>query len=144
MTDTLEVNAAPEETTTDEVVKTDRKFNQDEVNRLIKDRVKREKDDYAELKQTYDNAVKEYEEKLIAYQNKLNSIIETQMQDLPIPVKKLLDKLDPLEKLDWLNEPDNRIMQVERKTVPSTPKANTTTDKAVVEQKSKSNQYSLF
>jgi hypothetical protein len=113
-----------EDTTSAEDVKTGKKYSNEEMQKIISDRVNREKAVSKKLKSEYDELVKGYEEKVTAYEQKLNQMVEAQLKDLPVPVKKLLEKLDALEKIEWLSDPDNKSMLIERKTIPTTPKVD--------------------
>lgn len=104
-------------TSTDEVVKTENKaFSQQEVNRIVQNRLKKVKTDY-------ETQIEQYEEQVSKYEDVLNNLINSQLANQTESVKKLLAKLPILDQLDWLNENLAEENKQAKRTIPTTPKA---------------------
>ena len=60
------------------------------------------------------------EESISKYKELFEKDLDTRKKELPKSVKNLLEKLDPFEQLEWLNNPEN-TKGMERKKIPETP-----------------------
>lgn len=105
----------------------EKRFTQDEVNRLIDDRLKRERQkadekakkeredaeakaleeqkEYQKLAEQRATKIAELEpltEQVDRYQGALTSLLTAEKQNVPEHVAALLDKLDPVEQLEWI------------------------------------------
>lgn len=94
-------------------------FTQDELNKVVQNRLKSEQikakeqaDNFASEKSALESTIKGYE-----------AIIQKQVDalkgDIPENYKKLFDKLSVLEQYEFLNNPENKIA---KKEIPITPK----------------------
>ncbi len=119
MQEELENTEQLEETSEAESVKTEKKFSEKDVQRLITERVSREKASSKRLQEEFESKESEYKTQLESYESVLKKMLEAQVNDLPESVKKLLGKLTVLEQLEWLSDENNHI---EKRAIPSTPK----------------------
>lgn len=108
-----------EDTPTAEVVKTDKKYSEAEVQKMIQERIKREKENSRKQNEDFTQRETEYKTTIENYETYLNKLLETQKGDLPESVIKLLEKLSVMEQLEWLADEANHI---EKRNIPSTPK----------------------
>ena len=104
---------------TQEKQKSSKTFNQEEVNALVANRVKRERESANKQKQEFETLETEYKEQLGKYEEVLKKMVDVQAKDLPENYKKLLSKLSVLEQLEFLADEENKVS---KKTIPSTPK----------------------
>jgi hypothetical protein len=97
------------------------KFVQADIDRIVKERLSRE---HAIAKKVSDEAnaqIVSLNQAIESYEKTLNELLEPQMADIPDAYKALLNKLSPLEKLEWLSKNPNEKMV--KKLVPITPKS---------------------
>jgi hypothetical protein len=73
-----------------------------------------------EAQKKYDELVASIEAKEQAANDAAAEKVETLRKDLPEAITKLLDKLTPVEQLEWLNDPANVIT---KKEIPPLPNA---------------------
>lgn len=107
-------------------------FTQKDVDRIVKERLDRErastkktKEDFEAEKTNLENIVKGYEEVL-------KTMVDEQLKDIPEPYRKIVQKLSILEQLEFLKDPNNKVS---KKVVPVTPKG--TDNKEIQPQKKK-------
>lgn len=100
---------------------TDKTFTQTEVNEIVR---KRESADARALQKKLDALETAQSDELAAYKKIVDANLTEQKKSLPDAVKKLLEKLDPLEQLEWLADPEN-VKPVERTKIPETPDGST-------------------
>jgi uncharacterized protein (UPF0216 family) len=118
-TDELEVETTEENPTVTEQDKTEKRFSQEELNKLVTQRVKREKDTARKLKEDFETQLSEQAALVTEYETVLKKMIESQSKDLPENYKKLLSKLTVLEQLEFLADETNKVS---KKVIPSTPR----------------------
>lgn len=106
-----------EETVTEQV-KTEKTFTQEDVDKIVKGRIAREKDitsrartEFDEYKVSTEAIIKEYEESI---QKEIVTLSESQ----PDNIKDILGKLEPRDQLAWLTDPKN---QIKNRKSPETP-----------------------
>jgi hypothetical protein len=102
---------------------TEKLFSQEDLNKLVSERVKREQANSRKDKEDFDNKLKSLSETLSGYEEALNKLLEEVENELDPSVKKLLDKLSPLERLEWLGE--RKGDKGGKKPIPQTEKPNT-------------------
>lgn len=112
-----------EETVTEQV-KTDKTFTQEDVDKIVKGRLAREKgltskarDEFDEYKISTEAIIKEYEESI---QKEIENLSEHQ----PENIKDILGKLEPRDQLTWLTDPKN---QIKNRKSPGTPEQDADT-----------------
>jgi hypothetical protein len=128
-TENTETDVTEETTSTEEVVKTDKKFNQTEVNALIQNRVKREKDALIGLKTEWETEKTELTQQIEKYEAIISKTVEEKMALLDAPTQKLLKKLSVLEQLEFLGD-DANFAETPKKKIPTTPqKSDSSNDK---------------
>lgn len=91
---------------------------QSEVNKIMADERRRHKAEMDALRSEYADFRKGVEDREKAANEAAQKKLEALRADLPDPVLKLLDHLTPVEQLDWLNDPANKL---ERKSIPPLP-----------------------
>ena len=74
--------------------------------------------DYKSLKSEYDTFKQTIEAREKAANDAAAEQVEALRKDLPEAITKLLDKLTPIEQLEWLNDPANAIT---KKQIPELP-----------------------
>lgn len=102
---------------------TEKLFSQEDLNKLVSERVKREQANSRKDKEDYDIKLKSLSETLSGYEEALNKLLEEVENELDPSVKKLLDKLSPLERLEWLGE--RKGDKGAKKPIPQSEKPNT-------------------
>ena len=112
-----------ENSTVKEQVKTEKTFTQIELDRILNDRLAREKANTKKIKEDSDALLAGNDEKIAKYEEVLTKILEKEKAGIPEQYKKLLDKLSIQEQFEFLNDPKNKT---ERVSVPETPKAEGT------------------
>ena len=101
---------------------TEKLFTQEDLNKLVSERIKREQANSRKDKEDFDNKLKSLSETLSGYEEALNKLLEEVENELDPSVKKLLDKLSPLEKLEWLGE--RKGEKTVKKPIPQSEKPN--------------------
>jgi hypothetical protein len=96
-------------TPTAEVVKTEKTYTDADVQRLISERVNREKLSFKHQTEEFTQRETGYKETIESYEKIINKSIEAQLADFPEPVKKLLAKLSIVDKLEFLSDPTNKV-----------------------------------
>lgn len=124
-------------------------FTPDEVTSIVRDRLSRQK---AQLERTLTQSSAEAAKskvdleatttQLTRYQGAFKKLLEDKRSNLPEPVTKLLDQLDPLDQLEWIAENGSNLTQT-FKPVPETPKPTGDSEKDQVQAKRRSSIYNL-
>lgn len=120
MTDKIEDTEIEVETVTTQDKK-EKQFSQDEVNKLLAKERREHKAKLDTLQSEYDTYKADKEAKEAELTEKNKAKVEALKKDLPEQVVKLLDKLSIQEQLEYLEDPENKIV-IEKKTIPETPK----------------------
>lgn len=87
-------------------VDTSKKFTQADVDRIAQ----REHAKVKELKTELDALKTGKDETLDKYEKVINDLVADMSKEIPPPVLKLLGKLTPLERLEYLSDPENGIV----------------------------------
>lgn len=82
---------------------------QSEVNKLMADQRRKHEQELKDLRADFDAFRKTVEDKEKAANEAAQKKVDDLRKDLPESIGKLLDKLSPLEQLEWLNDPANVI-----------------------------------
>lgn len=128
---------------------------QSEVNALIEDRLKRDREKakqdklkedqkFKELSESQESQIRDWEGKhatateqvkaltdqIGEYEKVVSALVKDQVKALPAPVQKLLEKYSPLEQLDWLNTEGKKMGATGTKIepIPGSPKPNSDTN----------------
>jgi hypothetical protein len=91
---------------------------QAEVDKIVKDRIAREKVKLDNLKAEFEAYKKDKEEESTYLNELVDKDLELAKKDLPAPVKALLDKLSRKEQAEWLSNPENAVG---KKEIPQSP-----------------------
>lgn len=91
---------------------------QSEVNKLMADQRRKHEQELKTLRDDYDAFKKSIEDKEKAANDAAEAKVAELRKDLPESIGKLLDKLTPVEQLDWLNDPANVIAKKEIPPLP--------------------------
>lgn len=94
---------------------------QSEVNKLMADERRKHDAKFNELKGQFDTFKGDIEAKETAANTAAAEKVDALRKDLPESITKLLDKLSPVEQLDWLNDPENVVT---KKEIPPLPPGN--------------------
>ncbi len=97
---------------------TEKTLTQTEVNKILADERRKHEAQFKALKGEFDTFRGEIEAKEKAANDAAAEKVEALRKDLPEAITKLLDKLTPLEQLEWLNDPANAIT---KKQIPELP-----------------------
>jgi len=116
MTD--ELDTAIEEPKTEDVVKPERIFKQAEVDKMIAERVRREKEQAKKLVEEHSSEKLSLETTIKSYEEQIEKFLSPQLEDIPDEFKPLISKLTVLEKIEWLASRNKTA----KRTIPSTPK----------------------
>lgn len=123
MTEEIKNTEVIEDTTRDGLEKTDKVYSEMELQKIIKERIAREKSASRQALDDATNAKTSLEETLSKYEALLTKQVEAKAGDIPEKYKKLFDKLTLAEKLDFLadmpeDEPETKTQ------FPKTPQSN--------------------
>mgnify|MGYP003515197103 FL=1 len=97
----------------------DKTLTQAEVNKILADERRKHDTRYQDLKTEYAGFKAAIEAKEAAANEAAAEKVEALRKDLPDPLIKLLDKLSPVEQLEWLNDPANVITKKEIPPLPA-------------------------
>jgi hypothetical protein len=97
---------------------TEKTLTQSEVNKLLADERRKHDAKYNDLKTEYTGFKSSIEAKEKAANDAAAEKVEALRKDLPEPITKLLDKLTPIEQLEWLNDPANVVTKKEIPPLP--------------------------
>lgn len=97
---------------------TEKTLTQSEVNKILADERRKHEAQYKALKGEYDTFKGGIEAKEKAANDAAAEKVEALRKDLPEAITKLLDKLTPIEQLEWLNDPENIVT---KKQIPELP-----------------------
>lgn len=92
---------------------------QSEVNKLLAEERRKHDAKFKELQTEYNGFKQTIEEREKAANDAVAEKVEALRKDLPEPITKLLDRLTPVEQLEWLNDPENAI---QKKEIPPLPR----------------------
>lgn len=102
---------------------TEKTLTQSEVNKLLADERRKHDKRYQDLNTEYAGFKAEIEKREAAANEAAAEKVEALRKDLPDPLIKLLDKLSPVDQLEWLNDPANVIT---KKEIPPLPQSRET------------------
>ena len=108
-----------EESTDTAQEQSEKLFTQFELDRIIKDRVAREKVNTSKVKTDFEAYKANTEDALAKYEESTKLQVEALSADIPENLKSILGKLTITEQLEWLTNPDNNH---EPRKSPLTPK----------------------
>jgi len=114
-----------ENTTATEQDKTEKVFKQADVDRIVKERLDREKASSKKIKEDADSMVKDSEEKITAYEEVIKGVVEGKKSNIPETYRPLLDGLSLIEQYKFLTDEKNIV---KREKVPETPKSDGNTE----------------
>jgi len=97
---------------------TEKTLTQTEVNKILADERRKHDAQFKALKGEFDTFRGEIEAKEKAANDAAAEQVEALRKDLPEAIVKLLDKLTPIEQLEWLRDPENAIT---KKQIPELP-----------------------
>lgn len=103
--------------TVQEQDKTQKGFDQAQVNRIVQSRLKK-------VKAEYDNQLSDLQTQLESYESVISKMIEKQIGVLDAPTQKLLKKLSVVEQLEFLGDSSNFEEVASKKVMPKTPASN--------------------
>ena len=130
MTDQIEeeeiVETTEDTTGAEPEKKTERVFSETQVQKLIAERLNREKLSAKKLATELTQRETDYQTQLEAYENVIEKFLEKEMKLQSDSVQKLLAKLPVLERLEFLSDSANKI---DKKLIPNTPNKGTEIEK---------------
>lgn len=91
---------------------------QSEVNKLLADERRKHDAKFNDLKSEFTTFKTTIEEREQAANDAALEKVEALRKDLPESITKLLDKLTPVEQLDWLSDPENVVTKKEIPPLP--------------------------
>ena len=115
------VNTEGEESegeTPEKKIADDKRFTQDEVNRMIQTRLKKERDSSTGLQKGWESEKTNLSEQLDSYEKIINSFLETQKTALTEREKKFFEKLSLVDQVEFLSE---SLKEVNKKEFPRNP-----------------------
>lgn len=107
--------------------KPEKTLTQAEVNKLMAEERRRHKADLDKISGEFSEYRKSVEEKEKAANEAAEAKIAELKKDLPDPVIALLERLSPIDQLEWLSDPANVIP---KKTIPELPRQREDAGKA--------------
>jgi len=108
MTETINENTLDDQTIADEnntvteQEKSEKSFSQKEVDRLIQNRLKREKDSFSQKESEWTEKESSYTAQLESFEKAIVTLLESQKDGLTEGERKLLAKLPVLEQIEYL------------------------------------------
>jgi hypothetical protein len=99
--------------------KPEKSLPQAEVNKLMADERRKHKAELDALRAEYGEFKKTVEDREKAAQDAAAEKVEALRKDLPESISKLLDKLTPVEQLEWLSDPANKVVKQEIPPLPN-------------------------
>ena len=99
---------------------TEKTLTQSEVNKLMAEDRRKHDQRYKDLEKEYKDFRSTIEEREKAANDAAAEKVEALRKDLPEPITKLLDRMTPVEQLEWLNDPENNIV-APKKEIPPLP-----------------------
>ena len=112
-----------EDISTADVVKPEKKYTDEDVQRMVRERIAREKDASKKALEDATNAKTSLEQTLAKYEEILAKQVEAKAGSLPEVYKKLFDKLSLTEKIEFLAEL-SEDKQETKTQFPKTPTSN--------------------
>lgn len=97
---------------------TEKTLTQSEINKILADERRKHDAQLKTLKGEFDTFRGEVEAREKAANDAAAEQVESLRKDLPEAIVKLLDKLTPVEQLEWLRDPENAIT---KKQIPELP-----------------------
>jgi hypothetical protein len=94
-------------------------FTQEELNKVVQNRVKTEQTKAKEQADLFETEKQTLQETINGYESIISKQVEDLQADIPENYRILFDKLNLIEKWEFLNNPANKIA---KKEVPTTPK----------------------
>lgn len=98
---------------------TEKTLTQSEVNKILADERRKHEKAFKDLQTEYNGYKQTIEEREKAANDAAAAQVEALRKDLPEAITKLLDKLTPIEQLEWLRDPENQIAP--KKQIPELP-----------------------
>lgn len=120
---TDETTTKPEGATPVTTSQEEKKFSQKELDTLIQNRLKREKDNFTATSKTWEDERKNLTETTEKYEKLLGELLSNQMEGLSEGEKKLLAKLPILDQVEYLKDVAADSKK-ENAKIPLTPKPN--------------------
>jgi len=119
-----EINPIPTETIEPTAVtpvkeKEEKKFSQSELDKVVAERLSREKASTKKIIDEFSTEKTNLETTLKTYEDQIEKILAPQLEDIPEEFQSLFNKLTLLEKIEWLA---SRQSKTEKKGIPATPK----------------------
>jgi hypothetical protein len=94
-------------------------YTDEQVNKIVADAKRKHKAELDALRAEYGEFKKTVEDREKAAQDAAAEKVEALRKDLPESISKLLDKLSPVEQLEWLSDPANQIVKQEIPPLPN-------------------------
>jgi exonuclease VII large subunit len=122
-------------------------FTQEQLEAVLKERLEREKTSSGHAQKQLQDTIKGLEESNQKYHERITKSLEKQLEALPESVRALVQKLDPLDQLEWLETnsaefTQNVSQQKSVKPVPDGVTPETNLDD-VIKRKAQTGDYSL-
>ena len=109
----------------------EKRFTQADVDKIVKDRLKREGENFKSKEDSYSSEIESLKGNLGKYEEEFAKYIEPKLQTIPEEFKELVDKLPILEKIAFLNKMDSKKQDNTSKfRIPSTPSIENETPKS--------------
>lgn len=102
-------------------INTEKKFSQAEVNKIVKERLAKEQRKLKDLEDSFTGYKESTESELTKYKETFEKELAKRKKELPESIKTLLEKLDPIEQMEWLSNSENLVMIAPKKKIPTTP-----------------------
>lgn len=98
---------------------TQKTFTQDELNKVVRDRVAREKKDAAKLTESWETERTELTATIASYEGIVKDIVKSKYELIPAEYQALVDKLPLLEQYEFLIAEGKKVS--DKKPIPKTP-----------------------
>jgi len=109
----------PENKTVTEQVKTEKMFNQEQVNKIINERLNREKASAKKLADELESEKQNFQSTLEKYENIISTALDEMKKSVSDDVLELLGEKSVLEQYEWLMK--HVKTEKPKKTIPNTP-----------------------
>jgi hypothetical protein len=116
------VDVTTDETTVTDQDKNAKMFNREQVNKMVSERLSRERKQHKQLSDTWEGEKNEFVSQIEKYENIISTTVTEMKKNVSVDVLELLDEKSVLDQYEWLMK---HIKKEPKKTIDSTPEPET-------------------
>lgn len=103
------------------VTPAEKKFTQAELDKIVKERLEREKNSFKAQKDSYETDKSNLQASIDSYESKLKELIQPSLENIPEEYKELVEKLPLLEQVAFINKLSGKDTKESKRFIPRTP-----------------------